>query len=218
MKFKGDFSSLKNSDADILFIQECEKVPRDYFQGFDFHWVGQNERKGLGVLTKGDSKFPQDIYSSKFVYFLPVVFRDTLVLGTWAFNGRAKKFGENASGYFLEVLKHYGDWIKSSSNVIVAGDFNNGPQWDVSGHPNNFVDINAALNRLGLKSAYHSYFSEDFGQESSHTYFHQRNPGKPFHIDYIYSNFKNVKSVRVEPFSEWSHLSDHVPLTAELEN
>lgn len=218
MKFKSDFLALKDTEADILFIQECEKLPREHFQGFDFHWVGQNEKKGLGVLTKGASKFPQDIYSSKFVYFLPVVYDDTLILGTWAFNGRAKKFGEDSSGYFLEALEHYGDWIKSSNNVIVAGDFNNGPQWDIAGHPNNFADINHALNKLGLVSAYHSYFSEEYGQESNPTYFHQRKPEKPYHIDYIYSNFKKIKSVKVEPFNEWSHFSDHVPLTAELEN
>jgi exonuclease III len=218
MKFKSDFSALKNSDTDIFFIQECEKVPRDHFPGFDFHWVGQNEKKGLGVLTKGDSKFPQNIYSSKFIYFLPVVFQETLILGTWAFNGRAKKFGEESSGYFLEVLQHYGDWIKSSNQVVIAGDFNNGPQWDVAGHPNNFADINIALNNLGLKSAYHSYFSEEYGQETRQTHFHQRNPDKPFHIDYIYSNFKNVDSVEVGKFLEWSHLSDHVPMTAVLSN
>lgn len=218
MNFKNDYSALKNSDVDILFIQECERVPRNYYEGFDFHWVGQNDKKGLAVLTRGDSKFPQDIYSSKFAYFLPVVFNDTLVLGTWAFNGRAKKFGEHASGYFLEVLEHYEDWIKSSRNVIIAGDFNNGPQWDVVGHSNNFANINAALNDLGLTSAYHSYFSEEYGEESHHTYFHQRNPLKPFHIDYIYSNFKNVDSVEVGKFFNWSHLSDHVPLTAVLSN
>jgi endonuclease/exonuclease/phosphatase family metal-dependent hydrolase len=218
MKFKSDFSVLKNFYADILFIQECEKVPRNHFPGFDFHWIGQNEKKGLGVLTKGDSKFPQDIYSSKFVYFLPVVFQETLILGTWSFNGRAKKFDEGLSGYFLEVLEHYGDWIKSSKQVVIAGDFNNGPQWDVAGHPNNFADINIALNNLGLKSAYHSYFSEEHGQETRQTHFHQRNPDKPFHIDYIYSNFKKVDSVEVGKFLEWSHLSDHVPMTAVLSN
>ena len=74
MKFKIDFYALENADAEIIFIQECEQVPRDYFPGFDFHWVGQNEKKGLGVLTKGDSEFLQDVYSSKFVYFLPVAF------------------------------------------------------------------------------------------------------------------------------------------------
>ena len=112
MNFKNDFSAIQNSGADILFIQECEKVPRDHFKEFDFHWVGQNEKKGLGVLTKGPSKFPQDIYRSDFIYFLPVVFQDILIIGAWAFNGRAQKFGAESSGYFLDVLAHYQEWIR----------------------------------------------------------------------------------------------------------
>jgi exodeoxyribonuclease-3 len=217
MNFNNDFSAVQKSGADILFIQECEKVPRDYFSGYDFHWVGQNEKKGLGVLTKGPSKFPQDIYRSDFIYFLPVVFQDVLILGAWAFNGRAKKFGTDASGYFLDVLVHYGEWIRSSDKVIVAGDFNNGPQWDVPGHQNNFVGINQALNSLGLYSAYHQLHSEEFGMETQATYFHKRNSNKPFHIDYIYSNLKQIKAVEVGYFSEWSNLSDHVPVTVEFD-
>jgi exonuclease III len=218
MNFKRDFPAVLKSDADVLIIQECERVPLDYYPGFDFHWVGENTQKGLGILTKGGSEFPQKMYNSSFIYFLPVVYEETLILGVWAFNGRAKKFGEDASGYFLEVLEYYGEWIKSFKQVIVGGDFNNGPRWDVVGHPNNFADINVVLNNLGLKSAYHSYSSDEYGQESRHTHFHQRNPDKPFHIDYIYSNFKKVDSVEVGKFIEWSHLSDHVPLTAVLSN
>ena len=45
MNFKKDFSAVQNLGADILFIQECEKVPRDYFREFDFHWVGQYIRE-----------------------------------------------------------------------------------------------------------------------------------------------------------------------------
>jgi adenine specific DNA methylase Mod len=109
--------------------------------------------------------------------------------------------------------------IKASSNPgdLVAGDFNNGPQWDVPGHPNNFVGINEALNSLGLYSAYHQLHTEEFGMETQATYFHQRNSNKPFHIDYIYSNLKPIKSVEVGSFSEWSNLSDHVPVTVEFE-
>ena len=218
MNFKADFQALQSSDADVLFIQECEKAPRDHFEGFDFHWVGQNDKKGLGVLTKGPSIFPQEIYRSDFIYFIPVLYQGVFILGAWAFNGRAQKFGLETSGYFLDVLDHYSEHIRSSENVIIAGDFNNGPQWDIPGHRNNFEGIDHALNELGLYSAYHVSKSEAFGEETSATYYHQRNPEKPFHIDYIYSSFKVVKSIKVGPFSEWSHLSDHVPLTAELEN
>jgi hypothetical protein len=188
MNFSADFLAPQNSDAEVLFIQECEKVPKDHFQGFDFHWVGQNEKKGLGVLTRGPSKFPQEIYRSDFIYFIPVIYRDVFILGVWAFNGRAQKFGAEFSGYFLDALDHYREQIRASEKVIIAGDFNNGPQWDTPGHRNNFVGIDGALNELGIFSTYHVSKSEEFGKETSPTYFHQRNPNKPFHIDYIYSN------------------------------
>jgi exonuclease III len=214
LNFKRDHSALQNIDADVLVIQECEKVPRDHFKGFDFQWVGQNDKKGLGVLTRGPSKFPQEIYRSDFIYFIPVLFKDFFILGAWAFNGRAQKFGVDSSGYFLDVLDHYGEQIRSSEKVVIAGDFNNGPQWDVPGHRNNFAGINFALNELGLYSAYHELKSEEFGNETQATHFHQRNADKPFHIDYIYSNLNPPLSVEVGSFSEWSQFSDHVPLTA----
>ena len=216
MNFKSDSLVLQNSDADILFIQECGKVSRDHFQGFDFHWVGQNDKKGLGILTRGPSQFPQEIYRSDFIYFIPVFYQDFFILGAWAFNGRAQKFSAESSGYFLDVLDHYGEQIRSSEKVVIAGDFNNGPQWDTPGHRNNFADIDKFLNELGLYSAYHASTSEEFGKETSPTYFHQRNVQKPFHIDYVYSSLKSIKSVEVGAFSQWSNLSDHVPVTVVL--
>jgi endonuclease/exonuclease/phosphatase family metal-dependent hydrolase len=180
--------------------------------------VGQNDKKGLGVLTRGSSEFPQEIYRSNFIYFIPVIYKGIFTLGAWAFNGRAQRFGAESSGYFLDALDHYGEQIRSSEKVIIAGDFNNGPQWDTPGHRNNFVGIDDALNKLGLFSAYHVSKSEDFGEESYPTYFHQRNLDKPFHIDYIYSNLKPIKSVEVGSFSDWSTFSDHVPVTAEFQD
>jgi len=216
MNFKSKFPALQSSAVDVLLIQECEKVPRDHFEGFNFHWVGQNDNKGLGVLTRGPSKFPQEIYRPDFIYFIPVVLEDLFVLGAWAFNGRAQKFGADSSGYFLDVLDHHSEQIRSSEKVVIAGDFNNGPQWDTPGHRNNFSGINQALNELGLYSAYHGARQEDFGKETNPTYFHQRNPEKPFHIDYIYSNLKPVGVVEVGAFMQWATLSDHVPVIADF--
>ncbi len=216
MNFESSASAVLSSDIDILLIQECEKLPRNHFEGFDFHWIGQNDKKGLAVLTRGQSHFPQEIYRSDFIYFIPVVYRDLFILGAWAFNGRAQRFGAETSGYFLDVLDHYKEHIRSSEKVLIAGDFNNGPQWDTPGHRNNFVGINAGLNELGLNSAYHLSRLEEFGKEITPTYFHQRNELKSFHIDYVYSNMNQIKSVEVGSFLDWSIKSDHVPLTVEF--
>jgi len=216
MGFKELIPKVADLEADILCIQECEELPRDVFEGFDFHWVGNNKNKGLGIFTKGSSEFLEDVYESSLIYFSPVAQGNLLVLGVWAFNGRAKKFSAASSGYFLVALDHYRGPIQSFEKVIVLGDFNNGPQWDKSGHRNNFVDINSALNDLGLVSLYHKFAGEEFGKEKMATYFHQKSQEKPFHIDYIYSNLESCEKVNLGMGSEWLPFSDHIPLTADF--
>jgi endonuclease/exonuclease/phosphatase family metal-dependent hydrolase len=218
LQLAAKFSSILALDADIYFLQECENLPSDHFPGFTFHWGGNTERKGLGILTKEQSEFYDASYNPSLTYFLPVKIDDLLLINVWAFNGRASKFGEDSSGYLLDALNHYKELIKGSAHLIVAGDFNNGPQWDRPGHKNNFKDINQSLNELGLHSAYHQFSGESFGEESKGTHFHQRNPDKPFHIDYIYSTLNAIRSVEVGSFSDWSKFSDHVPVTAEFQN
>ena len=216
MGFKGLAPKVIALEADIMCIQECEEISSDAFEGFQFHWVGNNRNKGLGILTKGSSEFLGDVYKSKFVYFSPVAQGDLLVLGVWAFNGRATKFSADSSGYFLDALDHYRETILSFQKVLVLGDFNNGPQWDKPGHRNNFSGINLALNELGLVSLYHQLAGEEFGKESLATYYHHKKQDKQFHIDYIYSNLETCKSVNLGNSPEWLTSSDHMPLTADF--
>lgn len=203
-------------EADIMCIQECEELPGDTFDGFKFHWVGNNKNKGLGILTKRSSEFLGDVYKSEFVYFSPVAQGDIFVLGVWAFNGRAKKFSADSSGYFLDALDHYRETILSFKKVLVLGDFNNGPQWDKPGHRNNFSGINVALNELGLLSLYHQLTGDEFGKERLATYYHHKKQNMPFHIDYIYSNLNTCRKFETGLYEDWSIHSDHVPLIAEF--
>ena len=53
MRFKELAAKVADLDADIVCIQECEELPRDAFDGFEFHWVGNNKNNGTAVLTKG---------------------------------------------------------------------------------------------------------------------------------------------------------------------
>jgi exonuclease III len=217
MNFELKFSAVQSFEADIMLIQECEKFSRYHFEGFDFHWVGENSKKGLGVLTRGASEIPHEIYRADFIYFIPVEYEDLFILGVWAFNGRAQKISAQSSGYFLDALDHYSEKIQASNKVLIAGDFNNGPQWDIPGHRNNFASIDNALNILGLHSAYHISTLEEFGKETSPTYFHQRNLEKSFHIDYVYANRNLLNSVEVGSYFDWCELSDHVPVTVLLD-
>jgi len=52
-----DFSAIKEFDADVVIIQECEKLDKNSFEGYSSHWIGTNDRKGLAVLTRAKSEF-----------------------------------------------------------------------------------------------------------------------------------------------------------------
>jgi endonuclease/exonuclease/phosphatase family metal-dependent hydrolase len=211
-----DFSAIKQFDADVVIIQECEKLDKNSFEGYSSHWIGNNDRKGLAVLTKEKSALPTEVFNESLIYFLPVSFKDTAVLGVWAFNRRARRKVVGSSGFPIDAINHYKDWLTSHKNMIVAGDFNNGPRWDRPGSRNNFHTFNSQFNQLGLYSAYHSFSGELPGQESKPTYFHQRNPEKRFHIDYIFSNLLGKGKVHIGDFKEWSKFSDHMPLITDL--
>ena len=204
-------------DADVLVIQECESLPSDYKPGYQLFWVGNNDKKGLAILIRGTNSFIVKKETNDCAYFLPIQSDFGLVIGVWSFNRRAKKFGINVSGYIVDALEAFETEISSNAKVVIAGDFNNGPRWDLRGfHRNNFRLIQSELTSRGFISAYHTAFSEEPGSEKLGTHFHQRNPKKCFHIDYIYSKGFRVEGVQLEEFTNWKEFSDHVPLSAEL--
>jgi len=72
---------------------------------------------------------------------------------------------------------------------------------------------------LGLVSAYHNFFHEDFGKETRPTYFHQGKKENPFHLDYCFLPkewIPMIDRVEVGKYSEWGQISDHVPLIVDL--
>jgi len=216
LAFRNNFELIRLFDSDVIVIQECEKLSPDEFEGYQAHWIGMNTSKGLAVITKSKSSFERDLFREDLIYFLPVSFGETAILGVWAFNTRASKKVLNGSGLVLDAVAHYEDWLKDHKKIVIAGDFNNAPLWDKPRSNNNFVDINLRLKEIGLESTYHTFSNETIGEESSFTHFHQKNPLKKFHIDYIYSNSKNVKSFGIGEFAKWRAYSDHVPIYAEL--
>lgn len=114
------------------------------------------------------------------------------------------------------VLDAYSD-IHQTPTVVV-GDFNSHPKFDKSNRSYTHNDLVSDLNQLGLVSAYHHFYRCQPGNESHHTYFHQRKQHQPFHIDYCFvpeSWAHNIESVTVPDFDEFSS-SDHRPLIVDL--
>ena len=217
LNFSTKYKQVEQYDTDILIIQECEKLPIDFIAGKQLFWMGRNEAKGLAVIVKGDSAAPLENINNDLIYFLPIQTQFGLIVGTWAFNRRARKFGSMCSGNLAEALKFYESSISSNSQAIISGDFNNGPQWDfTSFHINNFRHLNSELSNRNFISSYHQFTNEEFGAENSDTYFHQRNQKKGFHIDYTYTKGFEVLNCTVGSYTDWNSFSDHIPVISEL--
>lgn len=217
LKFAAKQNLVKDFNADILIIQECEELPSDFMSGYKLFWIGNNKKKGLAVIVRGRSAFIEKSFNKDFIYFLPVHSEYGLILGVWSFNHRAMKFGLTSNGYIADTLTYYDEVIATNAQSIISGDFNNNPKWDhLTVYKNNFQYIGGELKRRGFESSYHTITGEFYGDESSHTFFHQRNAEKKFHIDYIFSKGLVQKRCEVGSYDVWRVHSDHVPVIAEF--
>jgi len=211
------YQHIESFDADILIIQECEKLKENYFSGRKFFWTGRIENKGLGVLIKTDSASIDPSVDHNLINFLPIQSDDLRILGVWAYNHRAIKFGMEVSGNTIDAIRYYRDWlVKGSNKCVFGGDLNNSIIWDKRNNDNNFQNINSSLNDLGFESAYHLLSGEKFGHESEATFYHTKKESKKYHIDYLYTKSLDVKSLTVGKYQDWIKLSDHCPMIIEV--
>ena len=211
------FDHISKESPDIAIIQECEKLDENYFPNSKYFWLGKNEKKGLGVIVFNHSAKVSESLNEKLIYFLPIQTDILNIIGVWAYNHRAApKFGVDFSGNTSDALTNYEILLSSNKKVLIAGDFNNSVIWDKGNKENNFSNINNKLNSLGLKSSYHEYTNEKFGEESKGTLFHTKKQNKPYFIDYIYYKEMNLSKVYVGQYDEWISLSDHMPVIAEF--
>lgn len=211
------YQYIESFDTDILIIQECEKLKENYFSGRKFFWTGRIENKGLGVLIKNDSASIDPSVDHNLINFLPIQSDDLRILGVWAYNHRAIKFGTEVSGNTINAIRYYRNWlVKGSNRCIFGGDLNNSIIWDKRNNDNNFQNINSSLNDLGFESAYHLLSGEKFGYESEATFYHTKKEPKKYHIDYLYTKSLDIKSVNIGKFDDWIKLSDHCPMTIEV--
>ena len=215
LKLKSKYEYIESLDSDIVIIQECEKLKQDYFLNTQYFWTGRDENKGLGVLVKKDTAKISKLHNPNFIHFLPIETDNLNIMGVWAFNHRAVKYGDNANGRTLDAINYYDIWLKDSQKSIFAGDFNNSIIWDKTSNPR-FSNINNELNRLGYESSYHKQTQDIFGKEKETTFYHTKKEDKKYHIDYIYIKGMNIKSLDIGLYDNWIKHSDHCPVSIEV--
>jgi exonuclease III len=219
LKLSSKFEAIKRLNADIIIIQECEKLPKDYFPGAEYYWIGHQDNKGIGVLLFNSTAEIDKAFNDKLDYFMPLNLDNGIkLLATWSFTHRAAgRFGDGHLGHVSDALSYYKDWLTETDQGIIAGDFNNSIIWDKGTKESNFMNTNSALQSLEYQSTYHQLTGEGFGAEKSATLYHTKKKDKIYHIDYIY--LKGIKPISVDVgiYEDWIQLSDHVPVIANLE-
>ena len=114
-------------------------------------------------------------------------------------------------------------WSKriAAQPTVLAGDFNANRFWDRDNPPDrNFSALARRLESLGLVSAYHAFFGEEFGAETRPTFFLYRHAAKAYHLDYCFvprAWVGRIRSVTVGRHEEWGRFSDHMPVTVDIE-
>lgn len=216
-KFSKKYMNLKQ-DLDVYVIQECERASIPTFKEYTNHWCGINQNKGLSVFTKERSKLSSKYLHSKFKYALPIELKQIRILAVWFFNHRVRADEPFESGYFVDALNFYKEWLVDSKYKLIIGDFNNSAVWDSDYKKNNsWREIKDCLGNIGMNSTYHSFVKEDFGSESMNTFYLHKNNKNAYHIDYIFKDESVYSSCAIGDYEYFKKASDHVPIYGALD-
>ncbi len=227
--------------ADVLVIQECEDPNRSTKKyrewAGNYLWKGENKNKGIGIFAKGGANVVEQKWegrydlqinnsvsptltwkSSQLQSFLPCLINGSVpLLAVWTKQAKSPNFRYIGQVWlFLQIHKEK----LCYPNQIICGDFNSNKMWDEWDRWWNHSDVVSELKSIGLESLYHFKMLEKQGKETKPTFFHQRNPEKPYHIDYVFLNKGHLEKAIIEILSPntWLSHSDHMPLVFDVEN
>ena len=196
-------------DSVLLFAGDCQPTCRDR--------VGDPAypRRAIGVFSYTDTQIePMDAGEPLYGFRRYRAQRGGLtfqVAAVWtaATEVRARNYRQAHDG----ITQHV-EWIQQHPTVIL-GDFNDNMSFRTP-HWRQLLDL---MRPLGLKSAYHEHFGEDFGAETRPTHFHHGSQQSPFHIDYCFvpaAWIPHVRTVEVGSYDDWHAVSDHAPLIVDV--
>jgi|688.fasta_scaffold389784_2 endonuclease/exonuclease/phosphatase family metal-dependent hydrolase len=216
--FRGKAKHIAEFKPDILAVQEVEPIADIASISGErptyFHREAPRPlRKSIGMLSYTDTKLTSiDLAHGIRRYQAQQGDKIFHVMAAWT---SPTTIPEKKNYRQLhEALVLHEDWIRQRP-TIVLGDFNQNAVFKGDG----MSTLLELTNALGLVSAYHHFFGEEFGKETRPTHFHLGKEDKAFHLDYCFfpKDWK-IGQVQVGTFSEWGKISDHAPLIVDLKS
>ena len=214
-KFREKFTSIIEEDADIYVIQECENPAEsnvgEYkeFAGDNYFWTGSIHYKGLGIFANNNVKLEKiQGLNEEFENFIALRINDSFnLLGVWAM----PKYVEMIHDYFDANMEFFNE------DLIMCGDFNSNTVFN-NHHPKkkNHTELNKKLESRNLISVYHSLTGDEQGREKSMTFYQARHLNNPYHLDFVYAGENAVKEFEILDHYKWITLSDHLPISFEI--
>lgn len=226
MAFRKKANEILKYKPDILIIQESENLAKLNTSNFSIQpkqsfWFGDNPSKGISIFSFGSATLEilnQPLENDKWIIPFSVNGQYNFILfPVWAMNHRANKV-INGTGPSYATFERYSDYLKN--DVIIAGDFNDNKIWDKDYFEyGTFSDLAKLFENHNIKSCYHTYFNESYGEEKLKTLYWRKNLKTAYHIDYCFAKDKfisNIENINVGEPNIWLNLSDHVPVIMDL--
>lgn len=223
--FRKKADSILKLRPDILIIQECEnlnKLGSLSLNHNDSYWYSDSDRKGIAIFTFSDYKIellPQ--FNPEFRFVLPLRIYNNehsfTLFAIWAMNNKENRVARYIGQVWFAINYYYKMF---DSSTLLIGDFNSNKIWDYKDRVGSHSDVVNKLHEYNIHSAYHKINNEEQGKETQPTFYLQRKLAKPYHIDYVFASSKlldSIKRIEIGNVSDWLEISDHMPITVELD-
>jgi exonuclease III len=224
MRFRDKIENILPFNADLLVIPECEAPEKwgasSHLQKVNqFLWFGDNQNKGIGILTLNDhyqiKLHPS--YNTEFRYIIPLIVtgqQDFILFAIWSQLSRSKF--DSYIGQIYLALNYYESLLKEQ--CIIAGDWNSNKIFDHIKRVGTHSEVVELLEKVKIRSVYHELLNEEHGLETMPTHYFRKENARPFHIDFIFASesiLKQVSKFEIGSYEEWIPLSDHMPIVME---
>lgn len=199
-----------------LDMIECKKVWSNtdwYGDHLEFNRSRTGGDLGIGIFSSKYTFSISELHNTAIRYIVPYKVKienaDIYLFSVWTKSEGCKK---TYIGQINESL-NYPEYQPLLDNSIFIGDFNANKIWDIKEGVSSFENALSSIKSHNMKSAYHTFPNESFGQEKQATSYQSQGN---FHIDYCFvPDSIKVNNVELLEF-EKNKISDQASMIIDI--